>query len=60
MACFTEGRKRFGDSEQELPGHVNPIDYFFDKDILTPYRDIPKNGYGFFSKEFKIKMLLEQ
>ena len=48
MACFTEARTRFGNLEQEIPGHVDPIDYFFNKGILTSYSDIPKDRYGFF------------
>ena len=48
MACFTEGRTRFGDRQQEVPGHVDPIDHFFDKAILTSNTDIPKDRYGVF------------
>ena len=60
MACFTEARTRFGNAEQEIPGHVDPIDYFFNKDILTSYSDIPKDRYAFFFRALSIKKLLEQ
>ena len=55
MACFTEGRKRFGDPGQKVPGHVNLIDYFFDKDVLTPYSYMPNNRYDIFFRELNIK-----
>lgn len=55
MACFTEARTRFGNLEQEIPGHVDPIDYFFNKDILTSYSDIPKDRYGFSFMALNIK-----
>ena len=55
MACFTEARTRFGNLEQEIPGHVDPIDYFFNKDILTSYSDIPKDTYGFSFMALNIK-----
>ena len=45
MACFVEGRERFGDCDQKIPQNIDLIRYFFEKSTLTSNTDTLKDGY---------------
>ena len=48
MACFVEGRERFGDCDQKIPLNIDLIRYFFEKKPSASNSDTLKDGYGIY------------
>ena len=48
MACFVEGRERFGDCDQKIPPNIDLIRYFFEKKPSASSSNTLKDGYGIY------------